>query len=99
MSILLRWLDRLPSWLRAGVVTGTFVAVPGLIAALLDVVDEVASWAAGETLALPDLSTLRSAAVAVVAGAISGALNAAYRFAQERLNRGNPPIYPSQVRR
>lgn len=91
-----RLLDRLPSWLRAGVVTGTFVAVPGFLAALLDVVGDIASWAAGETLHLPDLSTLRAAAVALVAGAITGALNAAYRWAQERAGRGNPPIYPSR---
>ena len=62
---------KLPNWLRAGLMTGAFIAVPGLIAALIDVVDDVASWAAGESLNLPDLSTVRSAFVAVVAGAIA----------------------------
>lgn len=91
-----RILDRLPSWLRAGVVTGAFVAIPGFIATLLDVVNDIASWAAGETLALPDLSALRAAAVAVVAGGIAGGLNAAYRYVQERMDKGNPPVYPSR---
>lgn len=102
MTRLLGWLDHLPSWLRAGVVTGTFVAVPGFIASMVDVVNDVASWAAGTSVDLPDLSALRAAAVAVVAGAITGGLNAAYRWAQEVLARrrgepvGNPPIYPSR---
>lgn len=97
MNAIRRWFDRLPNWLRAGVATGTFVAVPGFAAALLDVVNDIASWAAGETLELPDLSTLRTAAVAVVAGGITGGLNAAFRYWQERTNRGTPPVYPSRT--
>ena len=86
---------KLPNWLRAGLMTGAFVAVPGLLAALIDVVDDVASWAAGESLNLPDLSTVRSAFVAVVAGAIAGGLNAAWRYVQERRGLGTPPVYPT----
>lgn len=96
MTIFLRWLDRLPSWLRAGVVTGAFVAIPGFLATLTDIVSDIASWAAGEDVPFPDLSTLRAAAVAVVAGAITGGLNALYRWVQERLGRGNPPVYPTR---
>lgn len=96
MTRIRAWFHRLPNWLRAGVATGTFVAIPGFVAALLDVVNDIASWAAGETLQLPDLSTLRTAAVAVVAGGISGGLNAAFRLWQERTGRGTPPVYPTR---
>lgn len=96
MTRILGWLDRLPNWLRAGVVTGTWVALPGFIAATLDVVNDIASWLAGTTVELPNLAAWRAAAVAVGAGAISGGLNAAYRYVQERLRRGNPPVYPTR---
>ena len=97
MTRIARWLDRLPNWLRAGVVTGAFVTIPGFIATLLDVVNDVASWAAGTSVDLPDLSALRAAAVAVVAGGIAGGLNSLYRYVQERAGKGNPPVYPSRT--
>jgi hypothetical protein len=86
-------LNRLPNWLRAGVVTSVFVALPVFILSLTDWITEVAAWAAGENVAFPDISALRSAAVALVFAAISGGLNAAYRYFQERTNTGTVPVY------
>lgn len=97
MTRIRAWFVRLPNWLRAGIVTGTFTALPGFMAATLDVVNDFASWAAGETVQLPDLAAWRAAAVSVVAGAITGGLNAAYRLWQERTNRGTPPVYPPRT--
>lgn len=82
--------NKLPDWLRAGVVTSLFVALPTFILSVTNWIEEVASWASDETVGFPDVSTLRSAAVAVVFAAISGGLNAAYRYVQERS--GNNPV-------
>lgn len=89
-------LNRLPNWLRAGVVTSVFVALPVFLLSLSDWLADVAEWAAGENVEFPDISTLRSAAVALVFAAISGGLNAAYRWAQERTNTGTVPVYVDQ---
>lgn len=96
--ILFGWLDRLPNWLRAGIVTGTLTAILGSAAAILAWLEAFFEWAAGEPVAFPDLSILRAAAVGIAAGAVLGGFNAIFRWVQEHLGRGNPPIYPSQHR-
>ena len=88
---------RLPNWLRAGLATAFFVAVPGFLLSLVGWLEEVAEWAAGDSLTFPDLSALRKAAVALVLAVILGGINAAVRWAQERAQIGNPPIYPSRA--
>lgn len=96
--ILFGWLDKLPSWLRAGVTTAwfTFLALFGL--SVLDVLADLLAWASAEDAPFPDLSVLGKALVTATASAAAGIVNAVVRFAQERIGRGNPPIYPSQVR-
>lgn len=93
-----RLLAKLPNWLRAGVVTATFVALPGFIGAVTSWSELFFAWLAGDQAAFPDLSALRSAAVTLGAAVVAGGLNAAYRWAQERAGRGRPPVYPSQYR-
>jgi hypothetical protein len=97
MTRILGWLDRLPNWLRAGVVTGTFTAVLTSGASVLTWLEEFFAWAAGEPVAFPDLSVLRSAVVGVAAGGVIGGANAAFRWVQERMRRGNPPVYPTRT--
>lgn len=97
MTVLLRWLDRLPNWLRAGVITGTLTATLTSGAAVLAWLEGFFEWAAGEPVAFPDLSVLRSAVVGIAAGAVLGAGNAIFRWVQERMGKGNPPVYPSRT--
>ena len=97
MTRMLSWLDRLPNWLRAGVATAFFIAVPGFLLSLVGWLEEVAEWAAGEPVAFPDLSALRRAAVALVLAVVIGGINAAVRWAQERARVGTTPVYPTKV--
>jgi hypothetical protein len=96
--LLFGWLDRLPNWLRAGVITGFFTAAPGFVASVTDWLDDFFSWAAGEPVEFPDLSVLRVAAVSLIAGCVTGGLNAIARWVQERRNTGKPPVYTAQHR-
>ena len=97
MTRIARWLDRLPNWLRAGVVSGTFTAVLTSGASVLTWLEDFFAWAAGAPVAFPDLSVLRSAVVGIAAGGVIGGANAAYRYVQERMGSGNPPVYPSRT--
>ena len=94
----MRILDRLPNWLRAGLATAFFVAVPGFLLSLLGWLEELAEWAAGDAVHFPDVSALRRAAVALVFAMVLGGVNAAVRWLQERTNVGTTPVYPSTVR-
>ena len=89
-------MTRLPNWLRAGVATAFFVAVPGFLLSLLGWLEELAEWAAGDAVAFPDLSVLRRAAVALVFAVVLGGVNSAVRYVQERYGRGVTPVYPSR---
>jgi len=94
--LLFGWLDRLPSWLRAGVSTAFFVAVPGFLLSLAGWLGDLAEWAAGDEVDFPDISAVRRAAVALVLAVILGGINAAVRWVQERTGSGNPPVYPTR---
>ena len=91
-------MSRLPNWLRAGVVTGTFVALPTFLTTLIGWANDLAAYATDPTLPPPDLSIVRGAVVSLALGAVTGGLNAAYRWAQERSGKGLPPVYPSIVK-
>ena len=103
MTRLLAWLDRLPNWLRSGVVTGTVTAFVTAAASILTWLEDFFEWAAGAPgVNFPDVGVLRSAAVGIAAGAVFGGANALFRGAQEWLRRhghtvGNPPVYPTKV--
>ena len=88
---------RLPNWLRAGVATAFFVAVPGFLLSMVGWLQDLASWAAGDTVEFPDPSVVRKAAVALVLAVVLGAINAAVRYVQERTGKGTTPVYPSKL--
>jgi putative exporter of polyketide antibiotics len=90
--------NRLPNWLRAGLATSFFVAVPGFLLSLAGWLEDLAEWAAGDNLPFPDLSALRQASVALVLAVVLGAINAAVRYVQERANVGTTPVYPTTRR-
>ena len=92
----MRLLDRLPNWLRAGVTTTFWAAFIPFLLTLLSWLEDVAEWAAGEPVDFPDISVVRQAFVALVFAVLIGAGNAVFRWAQERANVGNPPVYPSR---
>lgn len=95
--IIFGWLDRLPSWLRAGVITGFWAAAVPFVAASMSWLEGFFQWAAGEPgVRFPDISVLRSATVGLASGAVIGGGNAIFRWVQERARRGNPPVYPSR---
>ena len=89
-------MNRIPNWLRAGLATSFFVAVPGFLLSLVGWLEDLAEWAAGDNLPFPDLSALRQAAVALVLAVVLGAINAAVRWAQEKSNVGTTPVYPTR---
>ena len=91
------WLDRLPSWLRAGVITGFWAATIPFVAASMSWLEGFFQWAAGEPgVRFPDISVLRSATVGLASGAVIGGGNAVSRWVQERARVGNPPVYPTR---
>lgn len=92
-------MNRIPNWLRAGVATTFFVAVPGFLLSLAGWLGDLAEWAAGDSLVFPDISPLRRAGVALVLAVALGAINAAVRYVQERSGAGAPPVYPTQTKR
>ena len=92
-------MTRLPNWLRAGAATAFFAAVVPFLLSLLGWLEELAEWAAGESVSFPDVSTLRQAFVALVVAVVVGAVNATVRYVQERTNVGTTPVYPSPTRR
>lgn len=89
-------LNRLPNWLRAGVTTAFFIAVPGFLLSVMGWLEDLFEWAAGDAVAFPDLSVLRRAFVALIAALVFGGLNALFRWAQEKAGTGNPPVYPTR---
>ena len=91
-------LSRLPNWLRAGVATAFFSAVVPFLLSLLNWLEALAEWAAGEPVSFPDVSLLRQAAVSLVLAVCIGAGNAAVRYVQERTNVGTTPVYPTTHR-
>lgn len=92
-----RLLDRLPSWLRAGVTTAGFVFVTLFGLSLLDVLAAILEWASAEDARFPDLAPLGKALVTATVSALAGIVNVVVRWAQEQLGRGNPPIYPTRT--
>ena len=86
---------KLPNWLRAGIATAFFVAVPGFILSLTNWLGDFAEWLAGEDVSFPDISALRSATVAFGFAILFGAINSLVRYLQERGNVGTAPVYPT----
>lgn len=100
MTRLLRWLDHLPNWLRAGVVTGFWAAALPFVAAATSWLEDFFQWASGEPgVHFPDISVLRSATVGLASGAFIGGANAIFRYVQQRRGSGNPPAYPDKASR
>ena len=87
-------MNRLPDWLRAGVMTGVFVFVTGLAATLVGWINDVADWAngAGST-PFPDPSVVRGALVSAGVAAATALVNAVIRAVQERMGLGFTPDY------
>ena len=89
----MKLLDRLPNWLRSGVVTGALAATVTTGASILSWLEGFFEWAAGAPVEFPDISVLRSALVGIAAGAALGGANALWRRVQQATNSGAPPVY------
>lgn len=70
-------MDKLPTWLRAAVITGAQTFVGTVLALFLAVIPDLLGWVNGG--AIPDLATYAKLLAGAVAAFVTGVLTAVYR--------------------
>lgn len=87
-------MTRIPNELRAGLVTAAFTFVGLFAMSGIGWLGDVAEWAnTGGEVAFPSVSVLAYGAASAATAALSGALNALYRWAQTKVGAGSVPVY------